>query len=74
MKDISNLYRDLYGDRYDKADMDKRFEALLKRHEELFKVKEEDTMLFSTAGRTELAGNHTDHNLGMVIAGTTTLR
>ena len=38
MKDISNLYRDLYGDRYDKADMDKRFEALLKRHEELFKV------------------------------------
>ena len=73
MKDISNLYRDLYGDRYDKADMDKRFEALLKRHEELFKVKEEDTMLFSTAGRTELAGNHTDHNLGMVIAGTINL-
>ena len=73
MKDISNLYRDLYGDRYDKADMDKRFESLLKRHEELFKVKEEDTMLFSTAGRTELAGNHTDHNLGMVIAGTINL-
>ena len=25
--------------------------------------------MFSTAGRTELGGNHTDHNLGKVIAG-----
>ena len=73
MKDISKYYKDLYGDRYDKDDMDRRYESLLKRHEELFGVKEDDTMLFSTAGRTELAGNHTDHNLGLVIAGTINL-
>ncbi|MDD4010609.1 MAG: galactokinase family protein [Sphaerochaetaceae bacterium] len=29
--------------------------------------------LFSTSGRTELAGNHTDHNRGLVIAATVTL-
>ena len=45
MKDISKYYKDLYGDRYDKDDMDRRYESLLKRHEELFGVKEGDTML-----------------------------
>lgn len=29
--------------------------------------------MFSTSGRTELAGNHTDHNLGKVIAGSINL-
>ena len=54
-------------------DMDRRYESLLRRHEELFGVSEDKVALFSTAGRTELAGNHTDHNLGMVIAGTINL-
>lgn len=73
MKDISNLYSELYGERYSKEAMDKRFQALLDRHNELFGRSEDETMLFSTAGRTELAGNHTDHNLGLVIAGTINL-
>lgn len=73
MKDISNLYSELYGERYSKEAMDKRFQALLDRHKELFGGSEDETMLFSTAGRTELAGNHTDHNLGLVIAGTINL-
>ena len=73
MKDLSHLYKDLYGERYDKADMDARYESLIQRHEELFGTKEDDIALFSTAGRTELAGNHTDHNLGKVIAGTINL-
>ena len=73
MKDISNLYSELYGERYSKEAMDKRFQALLDRHKELFGRSEDETMLFSTAGRTELAGNHTDHNLGLVIAGTINL-
>lgn len=73
MKDISHLYKDLYGDKYDRNDMDQRYESLLRRHEELFGVSEDKVALFSTAGRTELAGNHTDHNLGMVIAGTINL-
>ena len=73
MKDISHLYKDLYGDKYDRNDMNQRYESLLRRHEELFGVSEDKVALFSTAGRTELAGNHTDHNLGMVIAGTINL-
>lgn len=72
MKDISNLYPDLYGKDFDKKAQDSRYEALLATHKEVFGSQEE-TMLFSTAGRTELAGNHTDHNLGLVIAGTINL-
>ena len=66
MKDISNLYSELYGERYSKEAMGKRFQALLDRHKELFGRSEDETMLFSTAGRTELA-------LGLVIAGTINL-
>ncbi len=31
------------------------------------------SILFSTAGRSELGGNHTDHNKGRVIAATINL-
>ena len=73
MKDISHLYSELYGEKYDRKDLDQRYESLIARHKELFKADEDSIMLFSTAGRTELAGNHTDHNLGLVIAGTINL-
>lgn len=43
-----------------------RFQELLVRHEEMFAP--EDTALFSTPGRSELGGNHTDHNDGLVLA------
>ena len=72
MKDISHLYEGLYGKNYNKEDMDARFEHLLKEHEKEF-GKKDNVALFSTAGRTELAGNHTDHNLGLVITGTINL-
>lgn len=35
-------------------------------HEKRFGAQE--ATLFSTSGRTELGGNHTDHNLGLVLA------
>lgn len=72
MKDISHLYEGLYGKTYNKKEMDARFEHLLNEHEKEF-GKKDNVALFSTAGRTELAGNHTDHNLGLVIAGTINL-
>jgi Galactokinase len=71
MNALDKVYPGLYGSNYDKKDMDERFESLMRVHEELFGAKSE--ALFSTAGRTELAGNHTDHNLGRVIAGTINL-
>ncbi len=39
--------------------------SLERRHEEFFGAT--NPLLFSAAGRTEIAGNHTDHNLGLVI-------
>ncbi len=44
-----------------------RYTRLLKKHEELFNVPGE-VQLISAPGRTELSGNHTDHNRGKVLA------
>lgn len=44
-----------------------RYTRLLKRHEELFNATGE-VQLISAPGRTELSGNHTDHNRGKVLA------
>ncbi len=32
-----------------------------------------DLNIFTAAGRTEIGGNHTDHNLGKVLAGSVNL-
>lgn len=48
-----------------------RFSVLEKKHIELFGTMPD--AFFSTSGRTELGGNHTDHNHGHVIAGSINL-
>ena len=47
-----------------------RYAALLDRFEEVFpeQAKEADIFLFSAPGRTEIGGNHTDHQRGRVLA------
>ena len=44
-----------------------RYIKLLNRHRELF--GDVEAMIISAPGRTELGGNHTDHNHGNVLAG-----
>ncbi|MHC1785878.1 MAG: galactokinase [Christensenellales bacterium] len=44
-----------------------RYGALLKRHEEIFHAQGA-VRIFSSPGRTEIIGNHTDHNSGRVLA------
>ncbi len=44
-----------------------RYERVLKRHEEYFNTDRE-VLLVSAPGRTEIGGNHTDHNRGRVLA------
>lgn len=44
-----------------------RYTHVLKRHEELV-GSEEPVLLISAPGRTEIGGNHTDHNQGKVLA------
>lgn len=61
----------LYGKGADSKKALERFSALEKKHVELFATMPD--ALFSTSGRTELGGNHTDHNHGCVIAGSINL-
>ena len=63
---LHGIYPSLYGAGVDVQEADKRFLSLLEAHENRFGAKE--ATLFSTSGRTELGGNHTDHNLGLVLA------
>lgn len=64
---IPILFRDLYGDDPEIISyQNKRFEKLIKRFNEIF--GSQPVKYFSTPGRTEISGNHTDHNHGMVIA------
>lgn len=49
----------------------KRFQELIDKFKQKF--NEQDWHLFSTPGRTEIGGNHTDHNHGRVLAGSVNL-
>lgn len=49
-----------------------RYENLLKGYERAF-GDQGDVQLFSSPGRTEISGNHTDHNHGKVLAGSINL-
>jgi galactokinase len=51
----------IYGD---SSGIDKRMHYLMECFD-----NDADVRIFSTPGRTELAGNHTDHNRGRVLAG-----
>lgn len=44
-----------------------RYAALIRRHAELFGDRD-NVQLISAPGRTEIGGNHTDHNHGRVLA------
>ena len=60
--------RDLYGDRPGEMDRQRgRYARLLQRYADEFGPNDQ-VMLISAPGRTELCGNHTDHNNGLVMA------
>ena len=64
-KELHDKYPALYGKNVDVEEMDARFASLISDHKDLF--GKSDPLVFSAAGRTEIAGNHTDHNQGKVI-------
>lgn len=45
-----------------------RYTQLVKAHEELFHADDQPLYMISAPGRTEIIGNHTDHNNGRVLA------
>ncbi len=66
------LFKKLYGANPDtlKAQAN-RYAILMDSFKSKFKINE--VMLFSSPGRTEIGGNHTDHNFGRVLAGAVNL-
>ncbi len=66
MKNIDNMLIKLYGEKMLSVQQE-RYAKAEKAFEELFGTTE-NLMIFSASGRTEVGGNHTDHNRGKVLA------
>ncbi len=71
MKNNENTLAKLYGEKAVPAQKE-RYEKAEKAFEELF-GNAENAMIFSASGRTEVGGNHTDHNRGKVLAAAVSL-
>jgi galactokinase len=64
----NSTFRELYGTNNTILNkQEQRYNSLVVKFNNAFGKK--DTMLFSSPGRTEIGGNHTDHNYGRVLAG-----
>lgn len=71
MKINESTLAKLYGEKAVPAQKE-RYEKAEKAFEELF-GNAENAMIFSASGRTEVGGNHTDHNRGKVLAAAVSL-
>ena len=67
---VRNLFEKLYG-KDEVSNQIKRYEATLDGYAKIF--GDSEVKLFSSPGRTEISGNHTDHNHGKVIGGSINL-
>ncbi len=66
------LFHELYGtDTAVLKEQAERYANLMSEFEKSFGA--DDVQLFSSPGRTEIGGNHTDHNYGRVLAGAVNL-
>jgi len=66
---MDKLFAKLYGHDEKIIEHQKnRYKEILNRFKELFPQSTAEIQFFSTPGRTEVGGNHTDHNHGRVLA------
>lgn len=65
-KEVKELFESMYGEGTCEENV-KRYSDTAKGFTEKFGDKEFE--FFSSPGRTEIGGNHTDHNQGLVLAG-----
>jgi galactokinase len=71
-EDAKLYLEELYGSHGETIEFQKeRYKNLILSFQKNF--HEKDVEIFSSPGRTEIGGNHTDHNHGMVLAGSVTL-
>jgi galactokinase len=68
----NSAFKELYGANEEvRKKQAERYISLIEKFETTFGGK--DPLLFSSPGRTEIGGNHTDHNYGRVLAGAVNL-
>lgn len=66
---MDKLFAKIYGqDRNVIEYQGSRYREILRKFRELFPESGDKAQFFSTPGRTEVGGNHTDHNHGRVLA------
>lgn len=65
---MDNRLADVYEGKAQAMSQRERYIALVDHFEKSFSGLHENLRLFSTPGRTEVVGNHTDHNHGKVLA------
>ena len=68
--ELDDALRYLYGDALESQKQ--KYIALTNAFESAF-GESDDAVLFSAPGRSEIGGNHTDHQLGRVLAATVTM-
>lgn len=69
-KIVNNEYADMFVGLYgkDAAEFQKnRYVNAIEKFEEIYGVNK-DIAVYSAPGRTEICGNHTDHNCGIIVA------
>lgn len=72
IENLGAVFEEIYGsDPLMRENQTHRYEKLVREFHELFETNE--IQLFSAPGRTEIGGNHTDHNLGRVLAASVNL-
>lgn len=71
-KSSDRIFSELYGTDFKKREKQvKRYLKLIERFQSFSKLNE--VALLTSPGRTEIGGNHTDHNHGRVLAGAVNL-
>ncbi len=70
-EEAGKLFAELYGS--SAAENVLRYQTLVRDFADRFGGEDKDIRLFSSPGRTEISGNHTDHNHGKVLAGSINL-
>ena len=70
---VRNLFAELYGTQnYVIEKQQQRYERAVQSFHEFFPTRT-DIKIYSAPGRTEIGGNHTDHQRGIVLAGAVNL-
>ncbi|MBQ6928826.1 MAG: galactokinase [Oscillospiraceae bacterium] len=64
--EYTDIFADLYGKNAEESQK-KRYIKAIEQFEDIYGL-DKDISIYSAPGRTEICGNHTDHNCGLIVA------